>query len=210
MKSVLYFLPCALFLGLAHASAGTVQEWRFDVLLDDKNIGHHHFRVEDAGERRLVSSDAQFDVKFLFFSAYRYQHQNREIWSGGCLTTLASRTNDNGQSLRVEAQQSQQSLVVEASGQRRQLSGCVKSFAYWDPSFLDADKLLNAQTGEHLDVSVQKLDLERIQVRGETMQAHRYRLSAGDMTIDVWYSPQRQWVALESRTGGGRLRYRIQ
>jgi hypothetical protein len=35
-----------------------------------------------------------------------------------------------------------------------------------------------------------------------------YRLTAGEVAIDVWYSPQRQWLALESITEGGRrLRY---
>lgn len=36
------------------------------------------------------------------------------------------------------------------------------------------------------------------------------RLTAEDLMVDLWYSPQREWVALESPTDGGRLRCLIQ
>lgn len=206
-----YVIPAlsALFLGTTYASTEADNEWRFNVYLDDKEIGYHHFRVEDAGDQHLVATDAQFNVKFLFFNAYRYQHQNRELWRNGCLQGLESRTDDNGESFRVVAEKRNDAFIVESRGQESSITGCVKSFAYWDPSFLSADKLLNAQTGEHLDVTVQDLGPDQIEVRGNSVPANRYRLIARDMMIDLWYSPQRQWLALESRTNSGRLRYRI-
>ncbi len=210
MKNVLVAALCALFLSATHASPEPSKEWRFNVYLDDTEIGYHHFRVEDDGEHRFIATDAQFNVKFLFFSVYQYQHQNREIWNDGCLQGLESRTDDNGETFRVDAKQREGTFIVESHSQKARIAGCVKSFAYWDPSFLTADKLLNAQTGEHLNVAVQDLGPDQIVVRGNTVPARHYRLSARDLTIDLWYSPQREWLALESRTDGGALRYLIQ
>jgi len=48
-------------------------------------------------------------------------------------------------------------------------------------------------------------------VRGEPVAAYRYRLSGEDLKIDLWYSPDNHWLALESTLEGGRkLRYRMQ
>lgn len=210
MKTYVLFTLTALLLGATHASTERPKEWRFNVYLDDKKIGYHHFRVGGSDGERIVATDAEFNVKFLFFNAYRYQHQNREIWRDGCLHELESRTDDNGDSFRVDAGKRDETFVIESSGAKTSLKGCVKTFAYWDPSFLTADKLLNAQTGEHVNVSVQDLGSDRVKVRGNSVPARRFRVTASDMTIDLWYSPQRDWLALESRTDGGRLRYRIQ
>jgi len=210
MKNLVFVALCVLLLGPTHAETERAQEWRFTVYLDDTEIGHHHFRVEGFDNQRFVATDAQFNVKFLFFNAYRYRHENREIWSDGCLQGLESSTDDNGEFFQVVAEQRDEKFIVESRNQKNNIAGCVKSFSYWDPSFLTADKLLNSQTGEYLNVEVQELGSDRVEVKGEATPARRYRLTADNLTIDLWYSAQSEWLALESHTDGGRLRYLIQ
>ncbi len=42
-------------------------------------------------------------------------------------------------------------------------------------------------------------------------RALRYALETRDFRIDLWYSPSKEWLALESRTESGRtIRYQIQ
>jgi len=83
----------------------------------------------------------------------------------------------------------------------------VQTFAYWNPSILEASHLLNPQTGEY--VPVKTLLMGREIVGGQP--ADRYRLIGEGRTplqIDLWYSPGRDWLALESLTPEGhRLRY---
>lgn len=209
MKKAFIAALSALLFTASQANTESAREWRFNVYLDDNKIGHHHFRVEGMGDRQLVTTDAGFNVKFLFINVYRYQHRNREIWRNGCLQTLESQTDDNGTLFRVDAQRRDETLIIESGDERTGVAGCVQSFAYWDPSFLDANKLLNAQTGEYLDVAVRDLGPDQVVVKGETVPARHYRLIARDLTIDLWYSLQNEWLALESGTDGGRLRYRI-
>jgi len=84
---------------------------------------------------------------------------------------------------------------------------CVQTFAYWNPSILDARRLLNPQTGEYVDVKVLLMGREVI----DGQSAERYRLLGEGETplqIDLWYTAARDWVALESLTPEGRrLRY---
>ena len=84
------------------------------------------------------------------------------------------------------------------------------SFAYWNPAFLDQGQLLNTQNGEFLDVEISQPVAEPLTVRGEPQAAYRYRLEAGELQLDLWYSANRKWLALESEVRGGRkLRYEL-
>jgi len=172
----------ALLALAAHAQAAS-QSWSFRVFLDGRDIGRHTFVREEAGEGARVVSEARFEVRFLFLTAYRYEHRAEEQWRGRCLASLDARTDDNGAEKVV----------------RVRPTGCIQSFAYWDPAILTADRLLNAQTGEVVPVRASDL--------GAQDGAHRYRLTGPGLSIDLWYAG-RDWVALESSVEGGRrLRY---
>jgi len=199
----------AMVPGLAIASTG--EEWRFRVLLDDREVGTHTFRVETHDGERRVQSNAQFNVKFLFIDAYTYAHTAQERWNGNCLKVIESHTDDNGDRFSVQGMRRGSRFELAATGFRSELPGCVMSFAYWNPAMLRQGELLNAQTGELLKVRVEPLGEETLNVRGAPVAARRYALHAPKFRIDVWYAADRQWVQLESTTESGRkLRYLIQ
>jgi hypothetical protein len=192
----------------ATASA-TAREWHFRVWLDDQEVGWHRYLVRDRGDATEVESHAQFDVRFLFLNAYRYRHEARERWRGACLDELESRTVTNGRVEQVEALAADEALVVARPSGEARLPRCVMSFAYWDPRILEADRLLNSQTGEWLPVQIEARGSERVTVAGRDVPAARHRLSAPDLQIDLWYADG-HWVALEAPMPGGRtLRYEL-
>lgn len=186
------------------------REWNFDVFLGDSKVGYHHFRlVQDLDQQRLVS-EADFRVKLLFVTVYKYQHENVETWQGDCLQEIEFRTNANGKKFSVFGLQGPEAFEVQASGLRTEVPGCVKTFAYWNPDFLEESALLNSQTGELLPVSVESIAEEPFTVRGEAVTAIRYRLQARGMDLDLWYSNDREWLGLQSTTKDGRtIRYRL-
>lgn len=161
----------------------TLAAWVFQVFLDDAAIGTHRFVLSERGVERELVSEARFDVKFLFFDAYRYRHDATERWRGDCLASIEASTDDDRQKLAVS---------------RKSLAGCVMSFAYWNPAILKRSELLNAQTGQ----------LEKVVVTD--LGAGHYRITGSKHPIDLWYAPNGQWIALESDLGGRRLRYRLQ
>ena len=67
------------------ASEPAMNELSFRVILDNKQIGHHTFKISEAGDTKVVDISANFDVKILFITAYSYLHRNTEIWQDGCL-----------------------------------------------------------------------------------------------------------------------------
>ena len=191
--------------------ASQTKVYHFKVLLDDDEIGYHRFVVTPHNTFTYVNTEARFDVKFLFITAYSYLHSNSEVWQGDCLRTIQATTDDNGEDLFVRGEYNKQKLVVRTPAGEQQLEGCIRSFAYWDPKLLSGKRLLNSQTGELVEVAIQQLGESTIQVRGEPVRAQHYRIHNPELSIDLWYSEQQEWLALESTTeNGARLRYLVQ
>ena len=187
---------------LSHANptnANSPMEWKFRVFLDEREIGFHDFRVSDLGATRQVEVQASFDVRFLFVSAYRYRHQNIETWDNNCLLKLESSTNDNGASLRVAGTVQHDAFLVRTDSGQSELGPCPMSFAYWNPEFLKAKTLLNAQTGILERVTVTPRGEETIAYGGEDLRANRYDLSVQGREISLWYGLEDQrWLALQT------------
>jgi len=207
-SSRIFLATLALLLVCAGVAIAADREWTFDVYLEDDPIGRQTFRlVETEGEERVLI-EASFDVKVLFFTVYSYRHRNEERWRAGCLTRITSTTDDNGDEFRLQGRALGNVFVVETAADRDEISGCVRSFAYWDPNQLHAAKLLNSQTGEYESVALTFVGDEEIAVMGSRQVAKRYALESRKFRIDLWYSPDDEWLGLESKSKGGRtLRY---
>jgi hypothetical protein len=205
----------ALLCGIAmhlpiSASTETASEtvWHFRVYLDDKAIGYHRFQLrQDSADAELVT-EAQFDVTFLKIPVFSYRHRNVEVWNDRCLASIASSTDENGKLFRVDGNADDSGFRLTTQSGDTTLPACISTFAYWDKSFLESSQLLNAQTGEYIDVEVSELGEQLITVQDSKQPATRYQLNTGDATIDLWYSEHGQWLALQSTTSSGRvLRY---
>ena len=186
------------------------QTLMFDVFLDGKKIGYHRFEIEGPKKNAAVRSEAKFDVKFLFVTAFSYRHTAEESWTGGCLDELEARTDSNGKELSVVGERTNNAFVIETAGSEAELPECVMSFAYWNPGFLDQSRLLNPQTGEYLEVEVEELGADVVRLDGREIPARSVRITARQMDITLWYSENAEWLALESVAKGGRiLRYEL-
>lgn len=185
-------------------------EWNFIALLDGDPIGIHRYTVTAKGDERQVVSDAEFAVKMLGFTAYRYRHHAEEQWQGDCLTSLSATTDDDGKALAVHGEKQGDEFVVKATDENPTVKGCVMTFAYWNPALQGQTRLINAQTGRLETVQVQRTGSAPIDVHGKPVVATRYRITGPKQPIDVWYGPEGEWVGLDSIVAGGRkLSYRL-
>ncbi|HSH98925.1 MAG: DUF6134 family protein [Methylophilaceae bacterium] len=198
MRKLILFLAFTLISQTAMA-----EEWAFNVFLDKKPIGEHTFTLNEA--RDTLTSKAKFDVKLLFINAYNYLHSNNETWQGDCLASIDANTDDNGEKSVVTGKLEGQSFVLNTPKGKQTLPACIMTFAYWNPKMLSQSKLLNPQTGDYLDVKITQVGKEKIEVRGKSEDAEHYNVIAKKMNIDLWYSPDKAWLALRSTTPEGRI-----
>ena len=182
----------------------------FDVYLDDKKVGKHQFQVSDMDGAKLVQSDASFNYKILFFTAYRYEHSAAECWADNCLVKFDATTNSNGDRISVSGEQTGDGFVEDSGDSPIVLPACVMTFAYWNAEFINQSRLLNPQTGEYLDVRVEKVGDEIREILGQQIVATLFRLTALEVDLTFWYSSTNEWLGLESVVKGGRIiRYEL-
>lgn len=201
----------AVLANVASTDPADARTWDFEVFLNDKPIGYHRFLVRPEADGYTLQTEAEFEVTFLFFTAYRYRHENVERWRGGCLESIEARTDDNGQALEVTGSRGMEGFSLagqEADGVID--ADCVRTFAYWDRAALEATRLLNSQTGEYQTVELRPMGREIIEIGGQAVPAQRYALSGDGLALELWYSPEGDWLKLTSTVDNGRqLRYEL-
>ena len=188
-----------------YASESIDKNWQFKVYLDGDEIGFHNFSMIYKEQHQEIYSSARFDVKFLFITAYSYKHDNVERWNGQCLNSINAITDDNGELYKVTGKADTDAFVVNTSDKQNKYLPCIKTFAYWDPEFLKETTLLNSQTGEMIAVDSEFIGNETLKHMGEDIIARHYRLRGDNLQIDLWYSTDDHWLALESITESGRI-----
>jgi len=215
MKTALAAALLATLGGVAQAAdeaprPGT-RNWPFKAFLDDKPIGEHRFTVVTEGATRKVTSEADFAVKLLGFTAYRYHHHAEEQWAGDCLSGLVSSTDDDGKAASVKlARQGDANEIATNAGTKSE-PGCLMTYAYWNPAMRERRRLLNPQTGQVDAVKVERVGAGRVKVGGQEVAATDWRITGGESPIDIWVSDAGDWVGLDSMVSKGRhkLSYRL-
>ncbi|HNP65424.1 MAG TPA: DUF6134 family protein [Woeseiaceae bacterium] len=208
--AVLVFSITVSSTSTANGKSPQLSNWDFTVYLDNKKVGEHRFELSEQDGTQRLQSEANFKYRFLFITAYTYEHRAAEQWAGNCLTALDATTNANGKHSKVTGELDGDVFVVDGDKHERELPQCIMTFAYWNPEFLGQQRLLNPQTGEYVDVSVEKVGGETLEVRGSKVSATRFKLTADNIDVTLWYSTENEWLALESVAKGGRiLRYEL-
>jgi hypothetical protein len=200
----------ALFTAAGYSTGIAPRTWNFSAYLDDAPIGYHRFTLREDSARTELRSEARFEVKVMFITVYLYAHDAVEQWRGNCLESLTSRTDSNGDRQTVAGTREGAGFAIATGRSVETIDGCVMSFAYWNPAMLGQSQLLNSQTGKYEQVRIVALGEEKLSVRGEPVNAKRYRITGPRQPIDLWYSTGDEWLGLESTVAGGRrLRYRL-
>ena len=198
-----------LFLIILVISNFTYAEvWKFDAILNDKVIGQHTFIYEN--EKTI--SNANFKFEYLFMD-FIYQHKSTETWQDGCLKTIESNTDDDGDLYEVSGYSATDQFLVTTNNETAALPLCVMTFAYGNPKILEQKKLMNSQNGKYLDVDIQFLREENHMVKGKDILTDLWQIKAksvdGDLLVHLWYDKNMNWVSLKSQTPIGDMQYKL-
>ena len=201
MAQLLTGILLMLFVQLSGAVESVDKHLDFKVFLNDREVGSHSFVLQQQGEYLLVSSTMSLDFTVLMIKKIKYRHQANEVWQGGCLISLKSQTEKQGENFRVNAITDGNGLVVENREGSETIQGCARGFAYWNPLLLEGNYLLNAESGQYLPVEITS------SVSAQDNITHM--LIAGPKAdVRLQYDDAGNWLSLESKLQiGGLLRY---
>lgn len=195
----------------------------YKVLRNGQEIGHHVLRFERNGAQRVVHVDIDYNVKLLGITAYRYSHHGREVWQGGQLQSLETRSDNNGRKYAVRAERTPTGLMVEREQpaetseaaavfqgfgppriEREMLPASTLPTSLWDIRQVRQSNLLNTHYGKIYKTTVLPTARERVPTANGSVEATRYTYT-GDIKMDQWFDDRGHWVRAAFKAFDGSL-----
>ncbi len=143
----------------------------FDVVRKGKDIGDHVYRFKGNQSNFTVKvvTDIAVKIPLIRTTVYSFNHDSTEVWTGGKLRHLTSKTNDDG---------TPHQLDTGANG--------VLPASLWNDDTVRSKKLLNTIDGQIMQVRVADLGTEQVKTGSGTISGHHYKISGG-LERDLWY-----------------------
>ncbi|MBK1668020.1 hypothetical protein CKO28_08220 [Rhodovibrio sodomensis] len=182
---------------------------RFDVKRGGDKIGTHQLTFRRQGDRLTVKVDIELSVGIGPITFFRYTHENTTTWDNGRIVAMKTRTNDDGTEYRVDARRLDDgSLKVRTKDGSKTVAGTILPSTYWIAATIEADKLLNTQTGTVEEITVEARGQDTVQTADGPVQAQRYVIHGG-IDTHIWYRDMNRWVGLAFDARGERVTYHL-
>lgn len=146
----------------------------FDVVRKGKDIGDHvyQFQGSETDFTVKVVTDIAVKVPLIRTTVYSFNHDSTEVWKGGKLQHLTSKTNDDGTPHQLD------------TGPKGVLPASL-----WNEDTVRSKKLLNTIDGNIMPIRVADLGNEQVKTGSGTVSGHHYKISGG-LERDLWYDAQ--------------------
>lgn len=180
----------------------------FKILRNGDPFGMHVIEFKQKGGKIITDIEINMKVSLAFFTLFEYEHHNREVWQGGRLISMESKTNDDGKKYFVKAKRQGDKILVKSTKGTYETPGDIAASTYWREDMIKRDQILNSQKGRLQDISIENLGVEQVIAGEEYVPATHYKVQTKDRVIDVWYHTKSgQWVDLAFKIKGQSIDY---
>jgi hypothetical protein len=194
-----------LAVGAMSAAQAAELDTAFDIIRKGDRIGFHAVDVEttpDGGVK--VETRIEMQVKFGPIRVFNYDHIATEIWRGGKLQSIESRTDNNGKEEALSVAREGDVLVVDGTRFKGDAPGDAIPSSYWNKAIVSTKTLIDTQNGRLIDVTTVNLGATATPT-GATAEQHRL---TGSVDLNLWYDGPR-WVGADFVVRGQALTYRL-
>ena len=183
---------------------------RFSVFYAGERIGAHTITYCAATGETRIATEIELAVKALFFTVFAYSHRSEEIWRGGRLMSLDSRTVEDGETLDVSGAATPRGFrVVGKGGPFIASAATLTSNSLWTPAVLGQATVVDAQHGGVIGVSARRIGSEQIAVGGRPVRATRHSFITPYLAGSIWYDEGNLWVRGDFEREGSKILYRL-
>lgn len=204
LKPILYFVAALALATHAVAARAAIippsGKLDFSVIRDGEKIGTHVLSFRQDKDRLEVDIRTRIAVKVAFITVYRFEQDGHEVWKGGKLVRMQTKTHDDGtdHTLRVSTNGAGRLRVV-GDGRESEAAPNAVPASLWNPAFIRTHALMNSLVGTPLDFKVVYKGEENVTVKGKPVRARHYSLT-GEMPRELWYD--RNWVLVRMTLKG--------
>jgi hypothetical protein len=174
----------------------------FTVLRNGSEVGRHEMLFRNEADGLKIDIRTNVAVKVAFITAYRFEHEGHEVWQGGHLARLWSKTNDDGTKHVLDVTAGGDNLVVMADGKEPEKSSTTIPASLWNERIVQQKNILNTLDGSRMSIQVADLGTETVLVKNTRVPARRYVIS-GDLQRELWYDAQNVLVKVRFKAKDG-------
>jgi len=181
------------------------EDMLFTVKRNGKPIGTHAVKFSRDGDAFVVDTKTKLKVKFLFFTAYKFEYTAQEIWRDGKVQQVFADTNNNGEDFIYEMTFDADKVTI-ADGSADavfDLDPNTYPSNHWHPKVLSAQVIINTLSGVPNQVEITPTDWELVSTAQDERRAQRYEYSGELENVSSWYDEKGRWVALEFKGEDG-------
>jgi hypothetical protein len=165
----------------------------YKVVREGDDIGTQSVEFIRNGDHLTVRTHVNIVVTVLGIPVFRFTHEAEEQWQKGQLTAFRSKSNDDGEPRDVTLKLDGDRLRGTYNGRTLDLPASLIPASLWRPDTIQQTVLLDTIKGRDRQVTVADKGVEKIKIRGQTIEAHHYAMT-GQIIRDIWYGPDGQIV----------------
>ena len=175
----------------------------FDIFRNNKHIGKHIFSFKISGEKLLVDSEINFEIKKFGIVLYKYHVKGTEVYKDGKLIRFNSKTNQNGKNKYVNLIFKDNEYIIDGSSYKGKAPIDFMLGTWWNHSIVKASAQISAVSGRIIKQKVTFLGKETVKFGEKNYNTLHFNFSSTDkklnkdkkLNTDVWYDEQTlNWI----------------
>ena len=176
-------------------------EAKFDIIRKNKVIGSHEIKFTEKNDGLLVKTNINIKVKLLFVTAYKFTHQSTETWSEGNFIKIDAHTDfEDEREYFIKGRDDDNLFLASGMDGKLELDKNILPSNFWNIDVLKQKEIFDTQKGIARIIEVEDLGYEKIEINGDKINCHKFKLNASSNPKDkgpfpeytLWYNKKNE------------------
>jgi hypothetical protein len=163
----------------------------FDIIRKNKIIGSVETNFSEQDNDLIIDTTINIKVKVLFFPAYKFFQQYKEIWRNGEFIEFEGYTDfEDEREYFIEGKDSDDKFIATGMDGEIIVDKNIIPLNYWNKEILVQDKIFDTQKGIIRQIDIKKLGKEKIKINNTKLLTDKYLLNASKNPKDIGPFPE--------------------
>jgi len=163
----------------------------FDVIRKNKIIGSVETVFTKDNKKLILETIVDINLKILFIPAYKFFQKTTEIWKNNEFIEFEGYTDfEEDREYFIKGKDTENNFVATGMDGEIITQLNILPLNYWNKEILRQEKIFDTQKGIVRDISVKKLDNEKIIINNIEILAEKYILNASKNPKDLGPFPE--------------------
>ena len=193
MKYILIIILC-LFSFYAFSQPFPIpdnKEVNFDVIRKKKIIGYLNSKFIEDGDKLILHSILDINVKVLFIPAYKFFQETKETWVNGEFVSIDGFTDfEDEREYKILGKDVDDFFIASGMDGELKLDKNIVPLNYWNIEMLKEKEVFDTQKGIVREIEVKQLKDEKININETSILAQKYLFNASKNPKDKGPFPE--------------------